>query len=238
MMEHGISGRAHRRELYSLHTWNPRDFTNDVHHSVDDRPYGGGPGMVMLIEPLKAAIDAALLAQHMHHLGKPKVIHLSPAGQSLTHQKVLDLRQEQGLILLASRYEGVDQRLIDGYVDEELSIGDYVLSGGELPALVLMDTIVRQLSGSLGSEDSARQDSFATGLLDCPHYTRPPVYDGMEVPAVLLSGDHEKIRLWRLQQALSRTLARRPDLLKEKLLTTEEARLLEKASSNVPFTDR
>jgi tRNA (guanine37-N1)-methyltransferase len=220
--KHGITSRAIDKKIYVLNVINPREFTADNHKTVDDRPYGGGPGMVMLAEPLSQAIKAAKAL----NVGA-KVIHLSPRGTPLTHEKVMQLSQQQGLILLASRYEGVDERLLDALVDEELSIGDYVLSGGELPAMALIDAIVRQLPGSLGDADSALEDSFVNGLLDCPHYTRPETYEHKVVPAVLLSGNHEKIRQWRLKQSLMLTRAKRPDLLAARSLTKEEARLLQ-----------
>lgn len=223
--QHGITSRALQQNIYDVQFWNPRDFTTDNHRTVDDRPFGGGPGMVMLIEPLEKAIDAAKAAQAEKN-SESWVIHLSPAGKPLTHQKVMQLSKKQGLVLLASRYEGVDQRLINAQVDEELSIGDYVLSGGELPAMALMDAIVRQLPGSLGDSDSAIEDSFVDGLLDCPHYTRPEDYKGVKVPEVLLSGNHAKIKQWRLKAALQRTRDNRPDLLAARSLTKEEARLL------------
>jgi tRNA (guanine37-N1)-methyltransferase len=218
---HGITSRALEKQIYSIHVMNPRDFTQDNHKTVDDRPYGGGPGMVMLAEPLEKAITAAKVLN-----ANAKVIHLSPRGVPLTHQKVIELSQQTGLILLTSRYEGVDERLLQSQVDEEISIGDYVLSGGELPAMVLIDAIVRQLPGVLGDADSAIEDSFVNGLLDCPHYTRPEVYQDNSVPEVLLSGNHAKIREWRLKQSLLLTRAKRPDLLAERPLTKEEARLL------------
>jgi tRNA (guanine37-N1)-methyltransferase len=224
--QHGITSRALQQNIYDVKYWNPRDFTTDNHKTVDDRPYGGGPGMVMLIEPLKKAISAAK-AKQLEMNVESWVVHLSPAGKPLTHQKVMQLSKKQGLILLASRYEGVDQRLIDEQVDEEISIGDYVLSGGELPAMVLMDAIIRQLPGALGASDSAIEDSFVDGLLDCPHYTRPEEYNGVKVPEVLMSGNHAKIKQWRLKMSLHRTRDKRPDLLAERPLTKEEARLLE-----------
>jgi tRNA (guanine37-N1)-methyltransferase len=220
--KHGITSRAFDKKIYVLNVINPRDFTQDNHKTVDDRPYGGGPGMVMLAEPLGQAIQAAKTFN-----ANAKVIHLSPRGKLLTHEKVMQLSQQQGLILLASRYEGVDERLLDTLVDEEISIGDYVLSGGELPAMALIDAIVRQLPGSLGDADSALEDSFVNGLLDCPHYTRPEAYAGKVVPEVLLSGNHAKIREWRLKQSLLLTRAKRPDLLAARSLTKEEARLLQ-----------
>ena len=220
--EYGIPGRAIRAGLLTLRVWNPRDYTEDKHRSVDDRPYGGGPGMVMRPEPLARAVAAAR-ADSSESAG---VLYLSPQGRRLDHAGVIALAQRQRLILLAGRYEGVDERLLQAVVDEEWSIGDYVLSGGELPAMVLIDAVVRQLPGALGDEDSAEQDSFAGGLLDCPHYTRPEVYDGRRVPEALLSGDHGRIRRWRLQQALGRTWLRRPDLLQRVELNPEEQQLL------------
>ncbi len=225
LTEHGITGRAKQRGLYQLRVTNPRIFTGDAHHTVDDRPYGGGPGMVMLAEPLRAAIESSKARLAQRNV-TPHVVHLSPRGMPLNHKKVMALAAHPGLVLLASRYEGVDQRLLDTMVDEEISIGDYVLSGGELPAMVLLDAIIRQLPGALGDADSAQEDSFVNGLLDYPHYTRPEEFAGLKVPEVLLSGHHEKIRQWRLQQSLLLTRAKRPDLLAERPLTKEEARLL------------
>jgi tRNA (guanine37-N1)-methyltransferase len=220
--KHGITSRAIDKKIYVLNVINPRDFTQDNHKTVDDRPYGGGPGMVMLAEPLSQAINAAKALNV-----DAKVIHLSPRGKPLTHEIVMQLSQQQGLILLASRYEGVDERLLDVLVDEEISIGDYVLSGGELPAMALIDAVVRQLPGVLGDADSAIEDSFVNGLLDYPHYTRPEIYNEQTVPEVLLSGNHAKIREWRLKQSLLLTRAKRPDLLAARSLTKEEARLLQ-----------
>jgi tRNA (guanine37-N1)-methyltransferase len=225
--KHGITSRALERKIYSLNVINPREFTADNHKTVDDRPYGGGPGMVMLAEPLSQAINAAKALNAKVGIVGAKVIHLSPRGKPLTHEKVMELSLFEGLILLASRYEGVDERLLDAQVDVEISIGDYVLSGGELPAMALIDAIVRQLPGSLGDADSALEDSFVNGLLDCPHYTRPEVYENKSVPEVLLSGNHAKIREWRLKQSLLLTRAKRPDLLAARSLTKEEARLLQ-----------
>ncbi|MCB5188656.1 tRNA (guanosine(37)-N1)-methyltransferase TrmD [Methylobacillus caricis] len=222
----GITSRALERQIYDLQLWNPRDFTSDNYRTVDDRPYGGGPGMVMLAEPLASAIQAAKVRQQQAGVASSKVIHLSPQGIPLKHEHVMQLSEEPGLILLASRYEGVDERLLNSVVDEEYSIGDYVLSGGEIPAMVLIDAIVRQLPGSLGDAGSAEEDSFVDGLLDCPHYTRPEEYAGQRVPEVLLSGNHAKIKRWRLKQSLTRTRARRPDLLAARSLTKEESRLL------------
>jgi tRNA (guanine37-N1)-methyltransferase len=223
--KYGITSRALQQKIYDVQFWNPRDFTTDNHKTVDDRPYGGGPGMVMLVEPLEQAISSAKVSQAEENI-ESWVIHLSPAGKPLTHEKVMQLSKKQGLVLLASRYEGVDQRLIDAQVDEEISIGDYVLSGGELPAMALIDAIVRLLPGSLGDSDSAVEDSFVDGLLDCPHYTRPEEYKGVKVPEVLTSGNHAKIKQWRLKMSLKRTRDQRPDLLAERPLTKEEARLL------------
>jgi len=224
---YGVTRRAAEQVNFVLQTWNPRDFTADKHRSVDDRPYGGGPGMLMMAEPLAQAIVAARQGQAQAGVTKSHVIHLSPQGRPLTHEVVKELlAREEGLILLASRYEGVDERLIRNYVDEEISIGDYVLSGGELAAMVLIDSLVRQLPGVLGDADSAQQDSFVQGLLDCPHYTRPEVFEGEGIPEVLLSGHHAEIEKWRLKQALGRTWQRRPDLLAQCQLTKQEARLL------------
>ena len=223
----GITGRAFERGLATLQTWNPRDFTTDNYRTVDDRPYGGGPGMVMLAEPLEQAIAAARQAQRETGVSDPQVVYMSPQGRALDHAKVKDMAERPGLILLAGRYEGIDQRLIDREVDEEVSIGDYVLSGGELPAMVLIDAVVRNLPGAVNDAQSVVEESFADGLLDCPHYTRPKVdHHGEAVPTVLMSGHHEAIRRWRLKQSLGRTLLRRPDLLQHRRLNEEETRLL------------
>ncbi len=223
----GITRRAAERRLYDLACWNPRDFATDNYRTVDDRPYGGGPGMVMLAEPLARAIGAAREAQQAA-LGVPgRVIYLSPQGAPLTHRKVMELAEQPALVLLCGRYEGIDQRLIDRCVDEEVSLGDFVLSGGELPAMVLLDAIVRQLPGALNDADSAIEDSFVDGLLDCPHYTRPEEYEGCRVPAVLLSGNHAEIRRWRRARSLALTRDRRPDLLATVALGKEDQRLLE-----------
>ena len=226
LAKHGITRRALEQERFQLQLWNPRDFTEDNYRTVDDRPYGGGPGMVMLAEPLEKAILAAKQRQQQAGVAKPRVIHLSPQGKVLTHQRVMELTCEPGLVLLASRYEGVDERLLRHQVDEEISLGDYVLSGGELAAMVLIDAVVRQLPGVLGDAESAVQDSFVDGLLDCTHYTRPEVYQGEAVPEVLMSGHHVEIQRWRLKQALGRTWLRRPDLLAARQLTKEESGLL------------
>lgn len=219
---HGIQGRAVERGLVEVVTWNPRDYTRDRHGSVDDRPYGGGPGMVMQVQPLRDTLRAARAAA-----GKAPVIYLSPQGQRLTQAKVRELAALAGIVLLAGRYEGIDERIIDTQVDEELSVGDYVLSGGELPALVLMDAITRLIPGVLGDADSALEDSFMDGVLDYPHYTRPEEIDGLRVPEPLLGGNHAEIRRWRLKQALGRTWLRRPDLLQAVGLDVERQALLE-----------
>lgn len=220
--EFGVSGRACKQALLTVQHWNPRDFTEDKHRTVDDRPYGGGPGMVMKTEPLRKAIRAArqALGEQAH------VVYLSPQGRQLDQAGVEELSRHKQLILVAGRYEGVDERLIDTEIDEEWSIGDYVLSGGELAAMVMIDSVVRQLPSALGHHLSAQEDSFANGLLDCPHYTRPEDDNGRAVPEVLLSGDHETIRRWRLKQALGRTWQRRPELIDQRELTEEEERLL------------
>lgn len=224
--EMGVTGRAVRDERLGITAINPRDYTEDRHRSVDDRPYGGGPGMVMRPEPLAAALEAG---RDYAGAGAP-VIYLSPQGRRFDHARAQELAKLPGMVLLAGRYEGVDERLVRTAVDEEISIGDYVLSGGELAALVVVDAVSRLLPGVLGHEDSANEDSFAQGLLDCPHFTRPEQYAGEDVPAVLLSGDHAAIRRWRLKQSLGRTWERRPDLLEElqrsRALTAEEQRLL------------
>ena len=226
LTEYGITRRAREDGRYQLKVWNPRQFTTDNYHTVDDRPYGGGPGMVMLTQPLEDAINAA--KQHHNHAGiaQTRVIYLSPQGRVLNHGLVAELAKQPGLILLAGRYEGIDERLIQRVVDEEISLGDYVLSGGELAAIVLLDCIIRQLPGVLGDAQSAEQDSFVNGLLDCPQYTRPEVYAGMAVPQVLLSGHHAEINRWRLKQMLGRTWLRRPDLLEKRGLLAEEQKLL------------
>lgn len=223
LKDQGVVGRALDRGLAGLQLLNPRDYTTDVHRTVDDRPYGGGPGMVMKYEPLRAAIEQARALAPT-----ARVSYLSPQGRRFDQQaarRLADAGQSQ--ILITGRYEGIDERIIERYVDAEWSIGDYVLSGGELAAMVMMDAVIRLLPGVLGAADSAEQDSFMDGLLDCPHYTRPEQVDGMVVPAVLQSGNHELIRRWRLQQALRRTSERRPDLLQRRDMTSEEKRLLD-----------
>ena len=218
----GITGRALEAGLWSLTTWNPRDFTTDRYRTVDDRPYGGGPGMVMLAEPLERALDAVARSG-----GSSTTVYLSPQGRKLDHRRVMELSREHAVTLLCGRYEGVDERLIARRVDEEISLGDFVLSGGEIAAMALMDAVVRQLPGAVGEPASVIEESFADGLLDCPQYTRPEVYRGERVPEVLLSGHHENIRRWRLKQALGRTWLRRPDLLKARDLSEEQTKLLE-----------
>ena len=224
--EYGVTGRALKQGLWGFKTFNPRRHTRDRHQTVDDRPYGGGPGMVMMVEPLRSAISEARQWLEDEGCKTVKVVYLSPQGRVFNQQAVQAFSTIEGLILLAGRYEGVDERLITLEVDEEWSIGDYVLSGGELPAMVMVDALIRQIPGALGHEDSAQQDSFAEGLLDCPHYTRPEEYQGYRVPEVLLSGNHEKIRLWRLRQAMGRTLERRPDLLDSLQLSDEQQAIL------------
>lgn len=218
----GVTGRAVKNGLLELHTWNPRDFTHDRHSTVDDRPYGGGPGMLMMVQPLRDAIHAAKAAAGE----EAKVIYLSPQGRKLDQQGVTELAKSSRLILVCGRYEGIDERIIQTEVNEEWSVGDYVLSGGELPAMTLIDAVSRLVPGVLGKQASAEQDSFSDGLLDCPHYTRPESLDGLDVPAVLLSGNHEQIRLWRLQQSLGRTFLRRPELFENLALTDEQSTLL------------
>lgn len=224
----GVTGRALERGLWQLGTWNPRDFTTDNYRTVDDRPYGGGPGMVMLAEPLSRAVAAARAAQRDAGYTTTRTIHLSPSGVPLTHRRVAELAAAPATayVLVAGRYEGIDERFIGREVDEEIAIGDFVVSGGELPALMLIDAVVRQRPGVLNDAESAAQDSFVAGLLDCPHYTRPECYEGGSVPQVLLSGHHEEIRRWRLMQSLGRTKERRPALLHEWTLSKEETALL------------
>ena len=218
----GITSRALKQGLVELKAWTPRDFAHDRHSTVDDRPFGGGPGMVMMVQPLRDAIAAA-----KDWTGSDaKVIYLSPQGKTLTQAGVVELASYNNMILLAGRYEGIDERLLDTVIDEEWSIGDYVLSGGELPAMVLIDAVTRLIPGALGHAQSAEQDSFTAGLLDCPHYTRPEEFEGLRVPEVLMSGNHEHIRRWRLKQALGRTWLKRPDLLHAINLTEEQQKLL------------
>ena len=223
LLEYGISSRAVKNGLFEVKCFNPRAYAVDYHNTVDDRPYGGGPGMVLMAEPLRKSIKEA-----RNWIGaKTKVIYLSPQGQVLTQKGVQLLSSESSLIFISGRYEGVDERVIDLEVDEEWSIGDYVLSGGELPTMVVMDTIIRQLPGALGDQLSAKQDSFSEGLLDFPHYTRPETYEGLKVPDILLSGNHENIRQWRLKESLKRTLFKRPELLSGLSLNKEQEEMLD-----------
>lgn len=228
LSDSGITGRAIEQGLLTLATVNPRDFTEDRHNSVDDRPYGGGPGMVMTVAPLSKAIGSAKLKMDVQGRPSPKVVYMSPQGKRLDQQVINELAQQDSLIVLCGRYEGIDERLIDAEVDKELSLGDYVISGGELAAMVLLDAMIRQLPDALGDSDSASQDSFASRpLLDCPHYSRPEDVAGRVVPSILLSGDHEAIRRWRLRQSLIRTRDRRPDLFAQLQLSDEECKLLD-----------
>jgi tRNA (guanine37-N1)-methyltransferase len=225
LTQSGITRRAFEQKKCALSLWNPRDFTLDNYRTIDDRPYGGGPGMVMLAKPLEAAIEAAKARQVQQGLAAPRVVYLSPQGRALTHQRVMQLTAEPGLVLLCGRYEAVDQRLLDRRVDEEISLGDFVLSGGELPAMALMDAVIRQLPGVLHDDASAVEDSFVNGLLDCPHYTRPEVYEGAAVPPVLLGGHHAEIEKWRRERSLETTAKKRPDLIAQ----AREAGLLSRA---------
>jgi len=230
VLDYGITRRALDHGLYRFRAWNPRDFTDDPHRTVDDRPYGGGPGMLMLAEPLDRALNAVQQDLAGENL-TPWVVHFSPRGRPLTHQRVMELKEKSALVLLCGRYEGIDERLLQRRVDEECSLGDFVLSGGELPALALMDALIRQLPGALNDADSAAEDSFANGLLDCPHYTRPEVWQGMAVPDVLKSGNHAAIAQWRLQQSLTITAVHRPDLLARRGLSKQEQEFLAEHSS-------
>lgn len=220
----GVTRRAFEQNKCGLSLWNPRDFTTDNHRTVDDRPYGGGPGMVMLAKPLEATLNAAKQRQTDAGLPAPRVVFMSPQGRQLTHERVMQLRQEPGLVILCGRYEAVDQRLLDRMVDEEISLGDFVLSGGELPAMALMDAVIRQIPGVLNTDASAIEDSFVNGLLDSPHYTRPETYEGVGVPPVLMGGNHAEIEKWRRQRMLEATARKRPDLL----VKAREAGLLTK----------
>lgn len=231
--EQGVFGRAVKQGQIQLQCWNPRDFTHDRHRTVDDRPFGGGPGMLMKVQPLRDAIAAAKAASD-----KPsKVIYLSPQGKRFNQQAAQQLAQSPRLIWLCGRYEGIDERVIETEVDEEWSLGDFVLSGGELAAMSMMDAICRLLPGVLGHQLSSVEDSFTDGLLDCPHYTRPEVLEDLDVPEVLLSGHHENIRRWRLKQALGRTWQRRPDLLEGRQFTKEELTLLDEFKSELSSRD-
>ena len=223
----GITQRARSNGHYELVLWNPRDFSNNAYRSVDDRPYGGGPGMVMMAEPLAKALRAARQRQVSCGVKRTRTVYLSPQGKPLTQKVVEELGKSDGLVLLAGRYEGVDERLLDAEIDEQISIGDYVLSGGELPAMVVMDALIRRIPGVLNDAESVHQDSFANGLLDCPQYTRPEIYESDSVPVVLLSGHHAQITRWRMKQSLGRTWRRRPDLLANLPLSAEQLVLLE-----------
>ncbi|MDO9224584.1 MAG: tRNA (guanosine(37)-N1)-methyltransferase TrmD [Pseudomonadota bacterium] len=226
LTEYGVSGRAVKKQLCSVKFWDPRDFTRDNYRTVDDRPFGGGPGMVMLAEPLDLALTAVKTT--LRREGRvPRMIYLSPQGRRLDQSLVEELGAAPALVLLAGRYEGIDERLFERHALEEVSIGDYVLSGGELPAMVLLDALIRRIPGALGHADSAEEDSFADGLLDCPHYTRPEDYLGYKVPEVLRAGNHADVARWRLRQALRRTRARRPDLLVGRVLSVRERELLD-----------
>ena len=221
---YGVTRRASEKGLFQLETWNPRDYTQDVHRTVDDRPYGGGPGMVMLYQPLADALEAARNSA----MGETSVVFLSPRGKRLDQAMVNRMAELPRLLLIAGRYEGIDERFIEAHVDEEISVGDYVLSGGELPAMLLIDAIVRQIPGALGHEDSAQQDSFMNGLLDHPHYSRPEVIEGRRTPEVLLSGHHGNIENWRREQALKVTLKWRPDLLESADLSDKDRQIIAK----------
>ncbi len=223
-LSQGVIGRAVKAGIIEVALYNPRDYTHDKHRTVDDRPYGGGPGMLMMVQPLSDAIADAKKASSE----QVQVVYLSPQGRKLDFKGVTKLSQYTDLVLVAGRYEGIDERIIQSMIDQEWSIGDYVLSGGELPAMVLMDAVSRLIPSVLGHKQSAVEDSFTDGLLDCPHYTRPESFNGLKVPKVLISGDHEKIRQWRLQESLKRTLQRRPDLLEHLALTEEQQVLLSK----------
>ncbi len=227
LVDHGITRRAMDEGRFELKTWDPRDFTQDAYRRVDDRPYGGGPGMVMLPEPLEACVEAAKARQKEAGVERPYVVLMSPQGERLGEDLVHELLEHEGLVVIAGRYEGLDERVVERVVDREVSIGDYVTSGGELPAMVMIDCIVRRLPGSLNDAGSAQADSFSAGMLDWPHYTRPEEWMGMKVPDVLLSGNHAAIARWRRKQALGRTWDRRRDLLDEKALSKEDRQLLE-----------
>lgn len=234
LSEYGVTGRAVEQGIVTLGMWNPRDYTSDKHRTVDDRPYGGGPGMVMMVPPLREAIRSARSAAGT----QAKVIYLSPQGRQLDQSGLQELASRDAVVVVCGRYEGIDERIITSEVDEEWSIGDYVLSGGELAAMVMIDGVTRLLPGALGHEDSAEQDSFMNGLLDHPHYTRPEMIDGMAVPGVLLSGDHRAIERWRMKQALGRTWQRRPDLLQKLQLDPQQQELLAEYIREVEQTDK
>ena len=242
--EYGVTGRAIRNGLIEFHKWNPRDFTHDRHRTVDDRPYGGGPGMLMMVQPLRDAIAKARKAAQanasLNGGGKVKVIYLSPQGRKLDQAGVRELAQNDQLVFIAGRYEGIDERLIESDIDEEWSVGDYVLSGGELPAMNVIDAVARFVPGVLGHKQSAEEDSFSNGLLDCPHYTRPEIFDASSeeeksVPKVLLSGNHEYIRQWRQFKSLERTWTRRPELLTNLALTAEQEAMLDTIKSGKKY---
>lgn len=227
--DHGISGRAVRSGLMNLELFNPRDYTTDKHRTVDDKPFGGGPGMLMKTEPLMASIAAArqAVAEKQKAGEKARVIYLSPQGQTLKQDSIIDLAQREGMVLLCGRYQGIDNRVLENEIDEEWSLGDFVISGGELAAMTLIDAMTRFQPGALGDEGSALEDSFSNGLLHSPEYTRPQSINGQDVPKVLLSGDHEAIRKWRLKQSLGATWLKRPDLLQAMSLEQEQEELLE-----------
>jgi tRNA (guanine37-N1)-methyltransferase len=229
---YGVTGRALSKAIWTLSCRNPRDFASDGYRTVDDRPYGGGPGMVMTAAPLAKALQAAREGLRAAGIEAAPVVHLSAQGEPLSHRKVVELAAGRGMVLLAGRYEGIDERLLEREVDFEFAVGDFVVSGGELPALLLIDAVVRQLPGVLNDEQSKIEESFVQGLLDCPHYTRPETYEGHSVPPVLLSGDHSAIARWRRKQGLGRTWLRRPDLLSARGMSEEEAGLLKEYLSD------
>jgi tRNA (guanine37-N1)-methyltransferase len=226
LTDYGVVGRAFKEKNVDLHLWNPRDFSHNKHKTVDDRPYGGGPGMLMMADPIVKSIKAAKKRHDELGFNDSKVIHMTPRGKTLNHNLVKSLVEENNLIFIASRYEGIDER-VNPFIDEEISVGDFVTSGGELPTMMLIDCMVRQIPGVLNDAESAIQDSFVNGLLDHPHFTRPEIYNSIKVPDILISGDHEKIRIWRLKESLKITWVKRPDLLAARLLTKEETRLLD-----------
>ena len=230
LTDYGVVGRAFKEKNVDLHLWNPRDFSHNKHKTGDDRPYGGGPGMLMMADPIVKSIKAAKKRQDELGFSNSKVIHMTPRGKTLNHKLVESLVEESNLIFIASRYEGIDER-VNTFIDEEISVGDFVTSGGELPTMMLIDCMVRQIPGVLNDSESAIQDSFVNGLLDHPHFTRPEIYNSIKVPDILISGDHEKIRIWRLKESLKITWMKRPDLLAARLLTKEETRLLEEVRS-------
>ena len=223
IIKYGIISRAIKQNKLNIQIWNPRDFTFDIHNTVDDKPYGGGSGMLLMVQPLRDAISAAKIASK----NKAKVIYLSPQGYNLTQNAVKKLLTYNKLILVCGRYKGIDERIIQTEIDEELSIGDYVLSGGEFPAMVLIDSVSRLIPGVINKYTSINNDSFSNGLLECPHYTRPAIFENNSVPSVLLSGNHENIRCWRIKQSLGRTWIKKPELLKKITLNEEQKKLLE-----------